>query len=360
MKKKKNKIKEGALSQGITSYDTSNSTSSSSTSSGVKKPVVYSTQQDLKKTTDNLKGTDTNIVVQKENVGIKADLSTVLKPSDFSYLSEVKDSKTGEISKPFTINGKQYQMCRAVTPKREKVMAVYSLDERDESGKNILYNLQEFEEHVAKKAVDEVEEPETSEEPEELDNTGSAPTDSKKPEFFRGCKHFIVNTSNGKVKKFKTIGDLAKAHMEEGEKYMGIKEFKRYLDESLFGKRNLKEEEPLPNAAPAATPAQGTAVPTEPAVVTHLMDLIDKALPSDVYTNIKQNPNAQSAAIIAWLTRVGVPANKVNDIINSVRTLSKQVPAKPATTPAPAPTQAAAPVSENRYIIKTIKVKDIK
>ena len=51
-----------------------------------------------------------------------------IEPQDQStikYLSNVKDSNTGEISKPFTIGTKKYQMVRGLTPSKEVVMGVY-------------------------------------------------------------------------------------------------------------------------------------------------------------------------------------------------------------------------------------------
>ena len=53
------------------------------------------------------------------------------------YLSEIIDEVTGDISKPFTISGKNYQMVRAITPDRQKVMGVCSLDDVDEMKKSI-------------------------------------------------------------------------------------------------------------------------------------------------------------------------------------------------------------------------------
>jgi hypothetical protein len=359
MKNKKNKIKEGALSQGITSYDTSNTTT---TGSSGKHPTVVVPQNKLKDTAAKLKGTDAQIMVQKEEKEIKTDLKSVLKPSNFTYLSEVKDAKTNKISQPFTINGKQYQICRAITPERKKVTAVYSLDERDENGKNIIYDLKEFEENVAKKAIEESEKEEKSKKEETKEKNKEEKEENKdkedinKAEFFKGCKHFIVNLNSGKIKKFKSIEELAKAKMDGNEKYMGIKEFKKYLDESLFGKRNIKE-------APAAPAPAATTQTSEPSAVTHMMGLIDRALPSNTFDNIKQNPNAQKFAIIDFIKKVGVPADKLNDIINTVRGLAKQPTSKPATptNTAPATTPApAAPVTENVRIIKKIKKKDIK
>ena len=217
------------------------------------------------------------------------------------YVSEVKDTKTGKISQPFTIKGKKYQMVRALSPSKQKVMAVYCIDEMDEEGSNKIYDLKEFEDTIAKESITE---------------TNNEPTGDKEKSnaSFVGYKHFIVNEKTGKARKFKTIEDLAKAKMNEGEKYMGLKDFKKFVDESLFGKRPIKEDDvntPQPN-----TPQE------ENAGVMRLFKLIDKVVPPDAYENIKQNPIAQQQAIIGFTEKIGVPKTKLNDIISTLKNLS--------------------------------------
>lgn len=363
--KKKSNISEGALNQGITSYQTSTtSPAASSTSGGQKGSTINIKKQDL-----------TNPEVQKGLSGIKnADINVtegeegeegVLKPSNFHYLSEVKD-ESGQISKPFTISGKNYQMCRAKSSDGQKVTAVYALDETDESGKNKIYALDEFEQ-IAKKFVSESgqesgqESPDTEKSVEEPVKAEKKEAVTKENPSFAGYKHFIVNNKTGKARKFKSIEELAKASMTEDEKYMGIKEFKKFVDESLFGKRSLKEQ-PTMEAAPIATtatakPAAGT--PVENSAVTSMFKMIDRAVPSTAYENIKQNPAAQYSAIADWVERIGVPQNKLNDIVNFIRnSVQKPQANPPAAAPVATTTTTAAPVNEVR-VIKTIKKKDI-
>lgn len=331
----KNKKAQNNISE-ETSITTGGSTSSTTpgTSGSDKKTTVYTKPQDLKKTVTDLKGTDATVLVTNEAKGAKPI-------GKFSYLSEVKDDKTGEISKPFTINGKQYQVVRAMSPERKPVMGVYSLDERDEEGKNIIYDLKEFENNIAKKHLNE--EPAKEAQIPQDTSDGS----DKNLNFFKGHKHFIVNDKTGRVKKFKNIEEIANYKMEEGDKYMPIQKFRKYLDETLFGSRAIKEE-----------PQTGAVKPEEPQAVTHLFNLIDNALPKDVYQNIKQNPVAQSAAITGWIDRIGVPQTQVNNLVNYLRGAVKQAPQQTTTTTVSAP--ASAPVTESKNVIKTLKVNDLK
>jgi hypothetical protein len=41
-------------------------------------------------------------------------------PRNYKYLSNVTDASSGEVSKPFIISDKKYQMVRGITPSREK------------------------------------------------------------------------------------------------------------------------------------------------------------------------------------------------------------------------------------------------
>jgi hypothetical protein len=328
---KKNKIKEGALSQGIQSYDTSSSTTPTSSSSKKGEPI-YVKAKDLSKSDVKtaLKQIDRPVQVVETN--------NVLKPSKFNYLyvSEVKDATSGEISKPFTIAGKNYKMCRALDPENKIVLGVYSLDEVDENGAHKIYGIDEFE-PLAKKSMEEVEKPMVSM-PEQKDYS------------FEGYKHFIVNPEKRKIRKFKSVEELAKATMEEGEQYMGLQSFKKYIDEALFGKRKLKEQQPVGQAAPAPATGQQpqqTQGQKEPPAVTTMMKRVDKALPTTVYNDIKQNPAAQSFAIMDWIKRIGVPSNRANEIINFIRKSAEAQKKQPT------------PVTENR-VIKVIKIKDIK
>jgi hypothetical protein len=71
-------------------------------------------------------------------------------PETIKYLSNVIDKNTGDISKPFTISDKKYQMVRGQNHSGEIVMGVYCFDEMGEDGDNIIYPMEYFEENIAK------------------------------------------------------------------------------------------------------------------------------------------------------------------------------------------------------------------
>lgn len=369
--KNKNKIQEGALDVGIQSYPTSSksntsgvsksdnksdSTSTSSTTSkstsGFKKGArVFTNQQNLKKTVDMLKGKDVDVVVTD---GVEEKGNTALE-----YVSEVIDESTGEISKPFTISGKNYQMVRAMGPDRAIVMGVYAFDEQDESGNPKIYDVNEFE-NIAKAAINElgVQEPEGPEAatlnpyPEkdaEIKETEESTKKEEKKDMkpnFEGCKHFIVNEKTGKVRKFKTIQELAKAQMTPEETYMGIKEFKKFIDSALFGKRKMKEE--------AAT--QGEVVPQNViSSVEKAMNMVRTKLTPNIVKNIQQNPVAQEQMVLAFAKEIGVPANRLTQIINGIKGMAQETKQQ-AQHPATSQQSTAQAVTERRII----KVKDLK
>jgi len=299
---KNNLTEQNGVNTSMTNSSVNPSTTTN-TVSNKKSPTVYVKRQDLKQTANDLRDTGATIMATNE------DAKSLNIPGKLNYLSEIKDAE-GNISKPFTINGKNYQMVRAYTPEGE-TMGVCSLDEIDENGDHMIYDTKYFEENVVKKYFEPLEKA-----PEPMVAETDEPSDGgeQNSQFFEGHKHFIVNDKTHKVRKFKSIAELAKAHMDEGERYMGLKEFKKFLDETLFGKR----QKPIEEETPAPQPVQ------IPQAVTHMFEMIDKALPKDAYNNIKQNPVAQEAAINSWVDRIGVPPDKLNNIIANLRNVAKQ------------------------------------
>lgn len=346
-KKNNNKIKEGALDVGIQSYPISsndsenktitqlNSKTANKSTSGFKKNArVFTNPQNLKKTLDTLKDKEVEVVVTD---GVEDKVSKKLE-----YVSEVIDESTGELSKPFTIGAKNYQMVRAMGPNNSIVMGVYAFDEIDESGNCKIYEVNEFE-GIAKSAINElgVQEPEGPEAAtlNPLNDMGKKETNPS----FEGYKHFIVNEKLGKVKKFKTIQELAKAKMDTEETYMGIKEFKKYIDSALFGKRKMKEET-----------AQTEVVPSNiTSSVEKTMKLIGTKLTSSILQSIKQNPIAQEQIILAFAKQIGVPANRLSQLINGIKNLAQEVNQQ---NPSTSQQGVVSQVSERTII----KVKDLK
>lgn len=354
MKKKNNnnKIKEGALDVGIQSYPISSNDSENKTitqlnpktanksTSGFKKNArVFTNPQNLKKTLDTLKDKEVEVVVTD---GVEDKVSKKLE-----YVSEVIDEGTGQISKPFTIGTKNYQMVRAMGPENKIVMGVYAFDEMDESGNCKIYEVDEFE-GIAKSAINElgVQEPEGPEAAtlNPLNDIGEKETKATKETnpSFEGYKHFIVNEKLGKVKKFKTIQELAKAKMDTEETYMGIKEFKKYIDSALFGKRKMKEET-----------VQAEVIPSNITTsIEKTMKLIGTKLTSSILQSIKQNPIAQEQMILAFAEQIGVPANRLSQLINGIKNLAQEVNQQNPSTSQ----QGVSQVSERTII----KVKDLK
>jgi hypothetical protein len=322
MKNKSNIIEMDAEMGGTSSTTSSNPETSTSSK---KKPTVYTKKADLKKTMDNLKNIDADVIV-------------------LEYLSEVKDTESGKISQPFTIGDKKYQMVRAVTPTKEKVMGVYSFNDLNENGGNKIYSVEYFEKNIAKKAIMET----GVVEPEGPEAVTLNPMEEKENPSFAGYKHFIVNPKTGKAKKFKSIEELAKAQMGEGEKYMGIREFKKFVDESLFGAGGRGV-----GVVNEVTPTGQETDEEMNIKAQKLMAMISKRIPSSIIDTIKTNKVAQREVVAAFAELIGVPRNGLSQLITGIKDIAKTGTNKPA------PDNAQKPVTENK-IIKTIRVKDIK
>jgi hypothetical protein len=323
--KKKNKISEGALDVGIQSYQqqptASNPTMSKNTNSDINIKKKDLNDPSVQKNLSQMKGVNVNVVDENvENI-----------PDKLEYLSEVKDSETNSVSQPFTIGDKKYQMVRALNSKKEKVMGVYCLDEADSEGNNIIYSVDDFEKNIAKpnssNAVTQeenvIDEPATEVNP-------PSKADDISPSF-AGYKHYIVNKKSGKARKFKTIQELAKANMLPEEEYMGIRDFKKFVDETLFGvnkKQPVVEIDDMDSGNDEEMNLKAQK----------LMDIIKKRVPEQIIGTIK-TPIAQREVIAAFAEMIGVPRNGLATLISGLKDLAK----------------SNAPVTERRII----KVKDL-
>lgn len=148
------------------------------------------------------------------------------------YLSNVIDNKTGKISQPFTIDNKKYQMVRGVKPDKSVIMGVYCFDDFYDNGDNMIHEIDYFEENIAKSLKEKMAAP-MGADIQPLPPKKTSNESLNLSEF----KHFVVNKNTGKFKKFKTNEELAKNIMEESETYMTMKEFKKFFDEKIFGKK---------------------------------------------------------------------------------------------------------------------------
>jgi len=270
----------------------------------VETPTIMIPKSELKQTISDLKGQKVNILPIDKKI---TEIDNVIQPQDQStiqYLSNVKDSKTGEISQPFSIGDKRYQMVRGLMPNKEVVLAVYCYDDVDDNGDNIIHDMQYFEENIAKpmKEAMEVKE-ETANENKTL-GLG---------EF----RHYIVNEKTGKFRKFKTIEELAKANMLDEERYMGIREFKKYFEGKVFGPKKHVVNEVTPTGEESDEEMNIKA--------KKLMDLIQKRIPSNVITTIK-TPVAKREVIAAFAEMIGVPRNGLSQLISGLKDMSKVKP----------------------------------
>ncbi len=292
-------------------------------------------------TLKDLKGQDSTFKPSAEfahlfNSSLK-ETEGVIEPQDqatIKYLSNVKDKETGEISKPFTIADKRYQMVRGLNPNKEVVMAVYCFDDMNDAGENMIQSIEEFEAKVAKPML-------------EKENLGE---EERFEETYEGYKHYLVNKATNEVKKFKTIGEMLTCEKSGDEEYMSVGSFKKYMNERLFGSSKRKTE--------TLNEINGEESDEEMNIkAKKLMDMIIKRIPSNVISTIT-TPIAQREVIAAFAEMIGVPRNGLSTLISGLKDMSKQ----------------EVPVAESKVItkdelmesmnpkkvIKTIKVKDIK
>lgn len=270
----------------------------------------------------------------------------VIEPQDqatIKYLSNVKDLNTGEISKPFNIGGKNYQMIRGIHPNGEIGLAVFCYDDMNEMGDNLIHSVEYFEENIAKPMKEAM---------------GMVGKDIQvvDEETYEGFKHYLVNRQTNEVRKFKTIEEILSCDRSADEEYMGVSGFKKYMNEKLFGARKRKDEtlnEVMPTGEESDEEMNIKA--------KKLMDLIGKRIPQNIIKTIK-TPVAQREVIAAFAELIGVPRAGLNNLISGIKDISKQ----PETTEQPITEKkviSKKTLEESlieKKVIKTVKVKDIK
>lgn len=314
-------------------------------------------------------------------------IDAVIKPQDsetIKYLSNVKDAKTGEVSKPFSIGEKKYQLIRGIKPSKEIVMAVYCLDDKDEAGENIIHPMEHFEENIAKKAVAEggaddfnraerdfhdkenlaVDEPAPVAKPAPA---ASPIADKPKTENAASLKlaefkHFIVNNKTGKVRKFKRSEELAKANMTEDESYMNLSQFKKHVDATLFGSKKPKQEV-----------SEENDVPIKPDVQVAIDQMVLKVKP---YISKINEPIEKIQFLVKLATMLQLEASKYPALISALKKASDESFGGSNTTNSTnttSTTQTTSGIAERKVmtknqlmesvkqpkVIETIKVKNI-
>lgn len=282
----------------------------------------------------------------------------VIEPKDkatIKYLSNVKDAKTGEISKPFTIGDKRYQMVRGQHPTNGVVMGVYCFDDLNEAGENIIHPVDYFDECIATPMKEQMgmmgadiqPVPEETNPNAEQNNT----IEYLNLADVRGYKYFFVNIKTGEITaKFKSVKEFANSRQPLGldDDFMDEKELRKFRLKQLLKRDEAMNEEDTQTA--------GTDVNKLQADVKKLTNMIKNKF--SVYLSKLDKPIEQAQFLTSMAAEIGVPLNKLSTIISSYKDIAK----------------TDAPVAEGKVItkkkleeslglpriIKTIKVKDIK
>ena len=238
-------------------------------------------------------------------------------------------------------------MVRCLNNENQVVSGIYSLDEIDEAGENKIYELDFFENNMIK---DETEINDVPASVESDKNTPSAKP-SLNPLNLSDYKHFFINKASGAVRKFKTDEELAKATLGEGESYMKIHDFKKFVDETVFGSRKKQiQEDDLA--------AQGNELHAQAA---KLMKLISTKISPRVIDQIKNNRLAQKEVILSFAELIGVPRTMLSKVIAGIKdqaavdgTQSQEGNQSPSTGQQP-----NNPVSESKVITKKALIDSV-
>jgi|688.fasta_scaffold00015_236 hypothetical protein len=195
--------------------------------------TVFTPKNELASTVDALKGKKVDIQVTPDSLfNEEEDIDAVIEPQDqatIKYLSNVVDDKTGKISQPFAIGDKNYRMVRGVKPNKEVVLSVMCLEDRN------IYEVEHFEKEVALPMKEMLEK-------ENTQHVAKDDIDEIKEMGLSEYKHYVVNEKSNSFKKFKTIQELVKNGLSEEEKYMNLREFKKFYEGKVFGKKQITDE----------------------------------------------------------------------------------------------------------------------
>lgn len=288
-------------------------------------------------TTSSSSPTTTTIGMTENDTVVDA----VIEPQDqetIKYLSNVKHHDTGEISKPFSISGKNYQMIRGIKPSREVVLAVLCLDDMDEMGNKKIHSVEDFENNIAMPMKRSLEE-------DTLNNDNEKFVDHLNLSDGNGFKHFFVNSNTGDITaKFKSTKDMVKSGIKLGpeEDYMDAKQLKHFRYKKYF-KNNMNEAE--------EEDIQGTDINKLKADVKKLSDLISTKF-SRAISKIDK-PIEQVEFLTQMADMIGIPFNKLTSLINNFKDVAKQQKTTASNTSAPVkPAPEEGMVSETKIINK--------
>jgi hypothetical protein len=278
-------------------------------------------------------GKDVNVTVVDENIETE-------NHSTIKYLSNVKD-KEGNVSKPFTIDGRKYQMVRGTTPEKKVVMGVYCFDELNESGENIIHPVDYFDENIAKPMLER----EKSSMNEEGYDFARAEREYHDKESFNdylnlrdldGYKHFFVNIDTGEITaKFKTNQEMFRSGIKLGprEDYMGRKTLKKFRFGEYF--RNDMNE---------AMEAEGTDVNKLKSDVKKLTKLIYDKFSTYLSKLDKEVEKVEFLESMAEM--IGITKDKMSTLATSLKSIGN--------------TNSQANVTEGKKITKKELIETLK
>jgi hypothetical protein len=303
-------------------------------------------------------------------------IKEVIEPQDretIKYLSNVEDANTGEISQPFKIGDKSFQIVMGITPSKQEVMAVYCHDDKDENDENILHPVEYFEENVVNPYLKEM-----TQFGDNIEVNEEAPSLN-----LSEYNHFYVNERTLNVRKFKTIEEVAKANMNEGETYMDKKQFKTFFENKVFGprRRRMAKNESLQNDELVDEGLSSFwKTKLRPEVNMVIKQMVSKVKP---YIDKLDTPVEKIQYVATLAKMLNLDANSITKLVTALKNLQSSGfgddnKVEPASTQSTDSNQqqsfATSPVTESKVIrkkdlivslnkpkiIKVIKVKDIK
>lgn len=244
----------------------------------------------------------------------------VIEPQDkatIKYLSNVKDAKTGEISKPFVIGDKRYQMVRGQHPTDGVVMGVYCFDDVDDAGENIIHPVDYFEKTIALPFKQKMEEGgyDYAAAEREYHDKQDLVNYLNLADVEPGAKHFFVDINNGKiVAQFKNTKEMVKSGVKLGQNqdYMDLKTLKKFRFGDYF-KKDVSEELKPEDASTNITKLQSD--------VKKLTSMIKNKF--SVYLSKLDKPIEQAQFLSAMAQEIGVPLNKLSSIISTYKDIAK-------------------------------------
>lgn len=279
---------------------------------GEEKTVVNIKKTDLgdSAVTTNLKklGDNVNVNVVDEDVDVLSNQETkeVIK-----YLSNIKDSESGEISQPFTIDGKTYQMVRAKKGK-ETINGVYSHD-LNETGENVIHSVEDFEANIANpmREIDVQPSVDIQDTPQQVE---AGLMEYLNLNDLAGFKHFFVDIDSGNVSgKFKTTREMMDSGQKLGEKevYMERATLKKFRMSDFF-KSDMTEN------------VEGGVIDNEKlkSDVKKLTNLIKDKF--SVALSKLDKPAEQVQFLQAMASEIGVPLNKISTLMSSFKAIGQQ------------------------------------